>query len=136
MRQLQASSDLFYRVFLDYDPENGLLQQARREVLDQQREITRLRQTLERIAGMRLVQVETAQFSPMAFPIWSERLRSQHVSSERWSERVRRMVVKLEKTASRPRPRRAGRRMLSPVACAESSPKCRRGKLTPRAGSA
>ncbi|HOL28373.1 MAG TPA: ligase-associated DNA damage response DEXH box helicase [Phycisphaerae bacterium] len=136
MRQLQASSDLFYRVFLDYDPENGLLQQARREVLDQQLEITRLRQTLERIAGMRLVQVETAQFSPMAFPIWSERLRSQHVSSERWSERVRRMVVKLEKTASRPRPRRAGRRMLSPVACAESSPKCRRGKLTPRAGSA
>jgi len=103
MRHIQASSDLFYRVFLDYDADNGLLDQARREVLDQQLEIARLRLTLERVRAMTLLRVATDRFTPLAFPIWSERLRSQHVTSERWSERVRRMVVRLEKAASKPR---------------------------------
>ena len=34
MRQLQASSQLFFDVFREFDPENLLLDQARREVLD------------------------------------------------------------------------------------------------------
>ncbi len=101
VRQLQASSELFYDVFREYDAENLLLDQARREVLDQQLEVRRLRETLERIAGMRFILVETERFSPLAFPIWTERLRSSHVSSEKWADRIRKMVVRLEKAADR-----------------------------------
>jgi ATP-dependent Lhr-like helicase len=46
MRQLQTSTGLLYEVFRDFDPENLLLDQARREVLDQQLDIQRLRATL------------------------------------------------------------------------------------------
>src|SRR5690606_32397122 len=90
-----------YQVLRDYDPDNLLLDQARREVLEQQLEMRRLRATLERISRMRLRLIDTDQLSPLAFPIWAEGLRAEHVSSERWSDRVRRMVVRPE-IAARP----------------------------------
>ena len=45
-RQLQASSNLFFEVFAEHDPQNLLLLQARREVLEQQLEHHRLRSAL------------------------------------------------------------------------------------------
>jgi len=99
-RQLQASSDLFFDVFKDFDPANLLLDQARREVLDEQLEISRLRAALERVATMRIVMVQPPKLTPLAFPLWAERLRTQHVTSESWADRVRRMVVALEEEAS------------------------------------
>jgi ATP-dependent Lhr-like helicase len=98
-RQLQASSDLFYEVFRQYDPDNLLLTQARREVLDQQLEIRRLRDGLQRIAQMRLQLQETRRLSPLAFPLWAESLRAQHVSSEKWHQRIERMRDQLEALA-------------------------------------
>jgi ATP-dependent Lhr-like helicase len=41
------------------------------------------------------------RFTPLAFPLWVERIRSQQVSSERWLDRVQRMVAQLEKAAAR-----------------------------------
>ncbi len=43
MRQLQASSSLLYEVFRKYDPDNPLLSQAEREVLEQELDLGRLR---------------------------------------------------------------------------------------------
>lgn len=50
--------------------------------------------------------IVTRDLSPLAFPLWTERLRTQYVSSEKWSDRVRRMSLKLEsRTVVKP-PRR------------------------------
>jgi ATP-dependent Lhr-like helicase len=100
-RQLQASSELFYDVFAEFDPENLLLDQARREVLEQQLELRRLRAALERMSRATMVVRSTRRFSPLAFPIWAERIRGNHVSTEKWADRVQRMVVRLEKAAQR-----------------------------------
>jgi ATP-dependent Lhr-like helicase len=44
--------------------------------------------------------------TPLAFPLWAERLQFQ-VSSESWKDRVQRMAVQLEKAADGPTKRRA-----------------------------
>jgi ATP-dependent Lhr-like helicase len=100
-RHLQASSNLFFEVFTEFDPANLLLDQARREVLDRELEVRRLRRTLERAAEQRIIVVPTRRFTPLSFPLCVERMRSQHVTSEKWQDRVQRMVVKLEDAARR-----------------------------------
>ncbi|MFQ3662828.1 MAG: ligase-associated DNA damage response DEXH box helicase [Chloroflexaceae bacterium] len=95
-RHLQASSNLFYDVLQQYDPQNMLLYQARREVLERQLEHQRLRATLDRIAAGRITIVPTPRPTPFAFPLLVERLR-ERVSSEELAERVRRMQVRLER---------------------------------------
>lgn len=99
-RHLQASSELFFDVFSEFDPGNLLLEQARHEVLSEQLEVSRLRTCLERAAGMSMVVVDTERLTPLAFPLWAESLRMQHVTSERWEDRVRAMVDQLERAAS------------------------------------
>src|SRR5207237_8567424 len=54
-RQLQASSSLFFDVFRRYDPNNLLLSQAHREVLERQLESSRLGRTLERLSQAQVV---------------------------------------------------------------------------------
>ena len=98
---LQASSELFFDVFTDFDPDNLLLDQAKREVLEQQLEVTRLRTALVELAATRLDQRVTERLSPLAFPLWAERLREQHLTSQSWQERVGKMVLQLENAASR-----------------------------------
>ena len=100
-RQLQASSGLFYDVFVRYDPSNLLLDQARREVLDRQLEVMRLRSALTRIASLELSIVTPKKLTPLGFPIWADRIQTQHVTSEGWGDRVRRMAEQLEKSASK-----------------------------------
>jgi len=100
-RHLQASSELFYDVFTEFDPANLLLDQAKREVLSDQLEVTRLRSALERIARSAIVMVETARLTPLSFPLYAERLRTQTMSSESWRERIERMVLRLEDAAER-----------------------------------
>jgi ATP-dependent Lhr-like helicase len=100
-RHLQASSDMFFDVLAEFDPDNLLLGQARREVLEGQLDLRRLRETLERLGAMRLaiVRMEDDELSPLAFPIWAERLRSTHVTSREWSERIGAMALRLEAAA-------------------------------------
>ncbi|MEL7088580.1 MAG: DNA ligase-associated DEXH box helicase, partial [Planctomycetota bacterium] len=98
-RHLQASSELFFDVFTDFDPENLLLDQARREVLEQQLEVQRLRRALQRIAESRLHPRATEKLSPLAFPLWAERLREQHLTSQSWQEQIGKMALQLERAA-------------------------------------
>ncbi len=96
MRQLQTSTGLLYEVFRDFDPDNLLLDQARREVLDQQLDLQKLRATLAELTNLERFVVATPRLTPFAFPIWADRLRTQ-VTSEAWTERIQRMVLQLER---------------------------------------
>lgn len=98
-RHLQASSDMFYEVFSEFDPANLLLDQARREMLEGQVEIRRLGETLEGLERRRLVFRDIEQLTPFAFPLWAETMRAVHASSEAWTTRVRRMAMRLERAA-------------------------------------
>ncbi|MBB6431655.1 ligase-associated DNA damage response DEXH box helicase [Algisphaera agarilytica] len=100
-RHLQASSELFFDVFTDFDPDNLLLDQARREVLEQQLEVTRLTAALKELEQMRLEPRQTERLTPMAFPLWAERLREQHLTSQSWQDQVGKMVMRLEAAAGR-----------------------------------
>jgi ATP-dependent Lhr-like helicase len=97
-KQLQASSGLFYDVFSRYDPENLLLAQAHREVLERQLERSRLGRTLERLGASRVVVTEPKRTPPLAFPLLVDRAR-EAVSSESLGDRVRRMQLALERAA-------------------------------------
>jgi ATP-dependent Lhr-like helicase len=95
IKQVQASGGLFFDVFSKYDPDNLLLTQARREVLDRQLETRRLTQKLKEIESQHVVINETDRLTPFSFPLWAESLRTQ-ISSESWSDRVRKMAQELE----------------------------------------
>jgi ATP-dependent Lhr-like helicase len=99
VKQVQVSSGLLYDVFARYDPENLLLGQAHREVLEKQLERSRLGRTLERIAGGRISIKECRRPTPLAFALLVDRAREQ-VSSEKFLDRVRRLVAPLERAAA------------------------------------
>lgn len=99
-RHLQASSELFFDVFSEFDPENRLLVQAKREVLENQLEVTRLRGALDALAAMRLDLRATERLTPLAFPLWAERLREQHLTGQSWQEQVSKMALRLENEAA------------------------------------
>ena len=100
-RHLQASSEMFFDVFEQFDADNLLLHQARREVLDRQLEVARLRASLERIAGQPLDLIPTDRLTPLSFPVWADRLRAEHASSEQWQQRLQRQIDQLEKAAEK-----------------------------------
>ncbi|MEP4682403.1 MAG: DNA ligase-associated DEXH box helicase, partial [Rhodopirellula bahusiensis] len=95
---LQASSNLFFDVFCQYDPQNMLLEQSRREVLEQQLESTRLLAALRRIEASRIIINEPDPVTPLAFGLLVDKLR-ERVSSETLADRVRRMKEDLERAA-------------------------------------
>jgi ATP-dependent helicase Lhr and Lhr-like helicase len=97
-RQLQASSGLIFDVFVRYDPDNPLVSQAHREVLDRQLESSRLGRTLERLARAEVVITTPKRTPPLAFPLLVDRTREK-VSSEALGDRVRRMQLALEREA-------------------------------------
>ncbi len=98
VKQLQASSELLFDVFARYDPENLLLFQAHREVLERQLEQSRLGMALQRIAGGRVTVVEVERPTPLAFALLVDRAREQ-LTSEKLTDRVQRMLAPLEKAA-------------------------------------
>jgi ATP-dependent helicase Lhr and Lhr-like helicase len=102
VKQVQASSELLYDVFARYDPDNLLLFQAHREVLERQLEQSRLGRTLERIAAGKVTLVDVERPTPLAFPLLVDRAREQ-VSSEKFADRIRRLAAPLEKAADAPR---------------------------------
>jgi ATP-dependent Lhr-like helicase len=95
-RQLQASSGLFYEVFRKYDEGNLLLSQAEQEVLSQELEISRLRETLERIRARELVLVELRHPSPLSLPLMVERFREK-LTTEQLSTRLDRILRDMER---------------------------------------
>jgi ATP-dependent Lhr-like helicase len=95
-RHLQSSSQLFFEVFNDYEPENLLLMQAYEEVLAFQLEEARLRAALHRISQQEIVLTHPGRFTPFAFPIIVDRLR-ERLSSEKLEDRIKRMKLQLVK---------------------------------------
>ncbi|MEP7279805.1 MAG: ligase-associated DNA damage response DEXH box helicase [Bacteroidota bacterium] len=95
-RHLQSSASLLFNVFLEYDPSNVLLQQAYREVFDQQMEEVRLRNMLERIQQSTIVITFPSRLTPFCFPIKVDSMR-ENLSSEKLEDRVKRMQKQLEK---------------------------------------
>ena len=95
LRQLQASSSLFFEVFRKYDAGNRLLGQAESEVLSQELELGRLRDTLQRLAALPLETVVLKAPSPFSLPLMVERLREQ-LSTEKMKDRLDRMLADAE----------------------------------------
>jgi len=73
-RELQSSASLLFEVLTRYDPDNLLLIQSRREILEKQLELTRLTAVIERLESIPMHLIETKNLTPMAFPLWAERL--------------------------------------------------------------
>lgn len=101
VRQLQASSGLFYEVFTEFDPGNLLLDQARREVMSQQLEFARLQSALQHLADQKIVMVHTERLSPLAFPLWAEGIGTQQLRYEKNVDRIERLARQLEEAASK-----------------------------------
>jgi ATP-dependent Lhr-like helicase len=96
MKQLQASSGLFFEVFRKYDAGNLLLTQAQREVLSQELELARLAATCERMRASRLEWVDLKHPSPMSLPLMVERFREK-LSNEKLEDRLDRILKDMEK---------------------------------------
>lgn len=97
-RQIQASSSLFFEVFRKHDAGNLLLTQAQREVMEQELELTRLRDTLNELHCRKIAYRDVRRATPFGFALMVERFREK-VTTEKLSDRVARMVRELEKAA-------------------------------------
>lgn len=89
-RQMLASASLLYQVFEQHDPNNLLLHQARREVLEQTFEQTRLVAAMTRMASARWLFRDVGQPTPLGFPLVGER-EAARVTSESIETRLARM---------------------------------------------
>jgi ATP-dependent Lhr-like helicase len=94
--QLQISAALLFDVFSKHEPESLLLEQARREVLEEQLERPRLQVALERMAASPWLMQRTARPGPLAFPLLVERLNNR-LSNESLLERVQRLIAEAQK---------------------------------------
>jgi len=94
MKQVQASSSLFYEVFRKYDAGNLLLGQAESEVLSQELDLGRLRASLKAMARRRVDLVELTMPSPLALPLMVERFREQ-LTTEKLNARLERMLQEM-----------------------------------------
>ncbi|MEM1216854.1 MAG: ligase-associated DNA damage response DEXH box helicase, partial [Bacteroidota bacterium] len=93
-KHLQSSSQLFFEVFTDYEPENLLLLQAYEEIMTFQLEEARLRAALDRMRGQHIRLQRPAKATPFSFPILVDRWRVK-MSSEKLEDRIAKMKLKL-----------------------------------------
>jgi len=100
LRQLQASAGLLHDVLREHDPEHLLLALAEQEVLHDSLDLPGLQQVLARIATRSLSLQRPSSLTPLAFPLWAERLRGQF-SNEDWRTRVQRAAQQLERRHGR-----------------------------------
>jgi len=96
-RDLQVSANLLFEVFSRYDPDNLLLEQARREIFEHQLELQRLKKTLASIQDRPFRLIETHRLTPMAFPLWADRL-SAFLPAGDAATRLEKMLAKLQKS--------------------------------------
>lgn len=99
MRELQVSSSLLYEVLTRYDEDNLLLAQCRREILERQLELTRLSAAIQRIESTPMHLVEVKNLTPMAFPLWADRLSATLAPGDA-ATRLETMLQTLNKAAS------------------------------------
>ena len=94
--QLQISAALLFDVFSRHEPGNRLLVQARQEVLNQQLEVERIADALERLRAAKVVLERTPRPGPLAFPLLAERLNNR-MSNESVLERLARLRAEAER---------------------------------------
>lgn len=97
MKHLQSSSQLLFDVFRDYEDDNLLYQQAFTETFEHQLEEGRLRISLERIATQEIVWKPCEKPTPFSFPLITDRMSREKLSSEKLADRIKRMVAILTK---------------------------------------
>jgi ATP-dependent Lhr-like helicase len=97
-RHLQASSNMFYDALSNYDPDNLLLQQARKELLERELEWERLKSMLDRVARQSILWQTPKAYTPFAFPLVVEKLR-ERVSSETLDQRIQKLLAPLVRMA-------------------------------------
>ena len=95
-KQVQSSSGLIFDVLVNHDADNLLLDQARREVLEQQLEFSRLQNALEGLKKRRWHLKEPDRLTPLSFPLWAESVNSQTMSSQSFQQRVESVLGELE----------------------------------------
>ena len=93
MKHLQSNSQLLFDVFRDYEPENLLFQQAFRETFEHQLEEGRLRLALERIAAQEIVWRPCEKPTPFSFPLITDRMSREKLSSEKLADRIKKMAA-------------------------------------------
>ncbi|MEO5963520.1 MAG: DNA ligase-associated DEXH box helicase, partial [Thermomonas sp.] len=108
MRQLQASSGLLFDVLRQHDPGHMLLEQAQREVMEQQLDVAAIAAALTQLRMTGPDLQHPASLTPFSFPLWAESMRGQ-LSNEDWKTRIARTAKQLEERNARKLRRRAGR---------------------------
>ncbi len=98
--QLQISAALLFDVFRKHEPDHLLLEQARREVLEEQLERHRLQAALERMASSQWLLERIPRPGPLAFPLRVERLNNR-LSTESLLERVQRLISEAQRAEAR-----------------------------------
>ena len=94
-RHLQMSSSLLFDVFRRYEPEHPLLLQAYRDVRQNQLQISRLVSAMKRIEISQLKFKTPEHITPMAWPLYIERMRTS-LTNEKLEDRIARMQSKWE----------------------------------------
>ena len=95
-KHIQASSQLFFDVFADYEKLNLLYLQAFEEVMEFQLEETRMQEAMKRIANQTIVVKHLKKPSPFSFPIMVDRLNREKLSSEKLENKIRKMKLEFE----------------------------------------
>jgi ATP-dependent Lhr-like helicase len=104
-KQLQITSGLLYDVYARHDPDNPLLAQAKREVLDRELELPRLEATLAAIEAQPIVLVRPKRLTPLALPLIAEQMRNK-LSTEQLATRVERLQLAMQKPEKKTRERK------------------------------
>lgn len=131
-RQLQASSSLLFDVFREFDPENLLLEQAQREVMERHFQQSRLARTLRRLRESSLLITRPERPTPLAFPLMLERIGAK-LSSQSLLERLERMRCEwLEQPDAASPARRRSRPTQPRVKGPVSRPQLRKNKASRR----
>lgn len=86
-RQLQMSTGLLFDVLEQYDPENLLLKQAKKETLDKYFAQNRFENVLGRLKSSNIIITHPKSFTPFALPLFVERV-GQRLSTETLAERI------------------------------------------------
>lgn len=100
-RELQSSASLLFEVLSRYDPDNLLLLQSNREILENQLEFSRLKESMQRCEALPIRWIETDRLSPMAFPLWADRLSATLPAGDA-ATRLEAMLRELERVADQP----------------------------------
>lgn len=95
-KHIQTNSGLLYQVFEQYDSENLLLKQAKKEALNQQMEQDMFIKAIKKLNQKQLVVKYPVQFTPFSFPIMVDRLSRTNISSETIEDKIEKIMAQFE----------------------------------------